>query len=261
MQPADRESELCVALPADAGAVLRRGAAIFAREVEARGGGRVRLGGPAPAALELALEPGIGPDGFRIAGGPGGRIRVAGNNERGAVYGIGKLLRSGRVESGRFRPGPWRGTSVPAKPVRGLYLATHFHNFYHDAPLGEVEAYIEELALWGFNTLMVWYDMHHFKGFDDPEAVAFRERLARLAGAARGVGMKFGFTIIANEAYADSPPELRADPRAKRGGYYDVAVCPSRPGGLAYIKRVFSQFFEWASDLRPEYLWIWPFDQ
>ena len=57
---------------------------------------------------------------------------------------------------------PAHGAARPAaEAVRGIYFATHFHNFYHDAPLEEVQRYVEDLGLWGFNVLAVWYDMRH----------------------------------------------------------------------------------------------------
>ena len=35
--------------------------------------------------------------------------------------------------------------------------------------------YVEELALWGCNTLAVWFDLHHYHGIDDPEARAMSD--------------------------------------------------------------------------------------
>ena len=94
---------------------------------------------------------------------------------------------------------------MPEKKVRGIYLATHFHNFYHDAPIEEVQQYVEDLGLWGFNTVVVWYDMHHFQGFDAAATVQFRQRLAAICGAARRVGLDVGLVRVANEGYANSP--------------------------------------------------------
>ncbi len=99
---------------------------------------------------------------------------MAGQNELGVLYGLGKLLRTSRYSEDGFTAGSWRGESVPEKRVRGIYFATHFHNFYHDAPVEKIQSYVEDLALWGLNELLVWYDMHHFNGADDPGAVAFR---------------------------------------------------------------------------------------
>jgi len=155
---------------------------------------------------------------------------------------------------------------VPRKQVRGIYFATHFNNFYHDAPVGEIEQYMEELALWGFNSLLVWYDMHHFDGFNDPKAAVFRARLEAICRAARGIGLKLGFIAIANEAYNNSPAALRVGHDVRRGGWYDCAVCPEKTGpdgrsGLDYILAAFGEEFDWLAPLRPEYVVVWPYDQ
>jgi hypothetical protein len=249
-----------VALPGEAGPVLKNIADMFARQLQRRCGARVVRDGSAPFTLELVIEPGIGKEGFRITGGQHGGVCIVGNDERGALYGVGKFLRASRYEHG-FAPGVWRGVSVPDKPLRGIYFATHFYNYYQTAPVEDVERYVEELALWGVNSVSVWYDMHHFKGFADPEAAAFRGRLKRILQAARRCGIGVGLMVIGNEAYDGSPKALRADPRAQRGGFYDVAVCPNKPGGLDYTLKILGELFDWAGDLDPEYVCIWPYDQ
>jgi hypothetical protein len=252
--------EVQVVLPAQAVPILENTAGVFTRQVQRRCGAKVVRGDPAPFTLELVIEPGIGREGFRIADGRNGGVCIAGNDERGVLYGVGKFLRTSRYERGLV-PGAWRGVSVPDKPLRGIYFATHFYNYYQTAPVQDVERYVEELALWGVNSISVWYDMHHFKGFTDPEAAAFRGRLRRIMQAARRCGIGVGLMVIGNEAYEGSPKEIRADPRAQRGGFYDVAVCPNKPGGLDYTLRILGELFDWAGDLQPEYVCTWPYDQ
>ena len=208
--------------------------------------------------VELAIEPGIGTEGFRIEGtGPGG-VRIVGNDERGLLYGAGKFLRSSRFDEGRFTPGAWRGTSVPEKPVRGMYFATHFHNFYHDAPVEKVERYVEEMALWGCNALSVWFDMHHYNGIDSPDAQAMIERLRAVIRAANGVGIGASLTTLANEAYANSPEALRAAPCQ---WHYQVELCPNKPGAMELLLKWRTEMLEAFGDLDIEYVWIWPYDQ
>lgn len=218
--------------------------------------------GAAPVVVELSVCPDQGvAEGFSISDGPPGTICIRGHDARGLLYGVGKFLRTSRYTPDGLTPSPWRGTDAPERPVRGIYLATHFHNFYHDAPVEEVQRYVEELGLWGFNTVLLWYDLHHFQGFHDPAAIQFRQRLRSIAEAARRIGLDVGFAVLANEAYANSPPELRADPRGRRGGWYDCDICPNQPGGLEYIREVLGQWFDECADLGPRYLCIWPYDQ
>lgn len=199
--------------------------------------------------VDLTIEPGIGTEGFRIEDGPGG-VRVVGNDRRGLIYGVGKFLRDPA----------WRGTSAPKLPVRGIYFATHFHNFYHDAPVEHVQRYIEDLALWGVNSLSVWFDMHHFNGIEDPKAQAMLGRLRAFFETAKSVGMETGLTLIANEGYADSPVEMRATGPG-RGGFYGVEICPNSPGGQERILAQFSDLFARFADIGIDHVWIWPYDQ
>ncbi|MBR2838370.1 MAG: hypothetical protein IKE55_06295, partial [Kiritimatiellae bacterium] len=73
-----------------------------------------------------------------------------------------------------------RARDVPPRrplPERSMYFATHFHNWYEEAPDAEVVRYIEELAEWGLTGVAAWFDMHDFSGMDDPAAKRRLERL------------------------------------------------------------------------------------
>jgi hypothetical protein len=239
---------------------------VLARVAEERGGVAVSDAGPGPR-VELAVEPGGAPEGYRIADAPGG-VRVVGHDGRGLLYGAGRLLRDARFGAAGVSLGPWRGASAPVKPVRGMYFATHFHNFYHDAPLDAVRRYVEDLALWGCNALSVWFDMHHFDGLADPAARAMVERLRAVLATARDAGITPGLTTLANEGYANSPEALRADWTAGHdgyvhppGGHYQREICPSKPGGLEFILRTRREMLRAFRDLDIGYVWLWPYDQ
>ncbi|MCG3147452.1 MAG: hypothetical protein PCFJNLEI_00892 [Verrucomicrobiae bacterium] len=203
--------------------------------------------------IELTIQPGIGIEGFRIEDG-----QIIGNDEQGLLYGAGKFLRDPA----------WRGTSVPEKPIRAIYFASHFHNFYHDAPIEKVCRYIEELALWGCNTLTVWFDMHHYAGIHDPEAQKMVARLRAMLRTAQDVGMRPGLMLLANEGYANSPVELRADWRAGQngyfrepGGHYHVEICPNQPGGLEQILKDRAEMLDAFEGVQPGFIVMWPYDQ
>jgi hypothetical protein len=211
----------------------------------------------------LDCQPGIGEEGYSIAWADDAQRsawRIIGNDERGLLYGVGKFLRGCQFEGDA---GAWRyvgeeGTWRPKLVVRGMYFATHFHNFYHDAPLAEVESYVEDLALWGCNALSVWYDMHHYAGIQDPAAQAMIARLRAVIKAANAVGIGAGLTTLSNEAYHTSPKPLRAEPFPH---HYHVEICPSKPEGLALILKWRQEMLEAFADLEIEYFWIWPYDQ
>lgn len=248
-----------IALPDNPSPLDERVAETFQRHLAARcAQDGSAAGGCPPPDIALAIDPALGAEAYRVDDIPGG-LRVSGGDERGLLYGLGKVLRTSRFDP-EFELSAWRGASAPARSLRGIYFATHFHNYYHTAPVEDLEWYVEEMALWGFNCLMAWYDCHHFTGFDDPAAVAFRERLHRLFAVASGVGIGAGLIVIGNEAYPTSPDDLRADLSTVRGAYYVEDVCPSKPGALDYTLGVLGPVFEWAAAQGVTYICIWPYD-
>jgi len=249
-----------IILPPEPNPAVSAAARIFAREVEHRCEARVVTQGDAPLWLELAVVPGIGAEGFRIENRPEGGVRISGNDPRGVVYGVGKFLRSSRYDQGGFTPGAWRGVSVPDCPVRGIYFATHFHNFYHIAPIEQVQRYVEELALWGCNCISVWYDTRYFGSYDDPSAALFRARLHAILQTAKDLGLDTALTTCTNEGYTNTPPALRVELKGMRGDMRAFDVCISKPGGQELVLENYSKLFDWARDLGPAYIWLWPYD-
>jgi hypothetical protein len=219
----------------------------------------VYVGESDAADLELARAEGIPPEGFRIESGPGGLIRIVAGDDRGLFYGMGKFLRQCGMEHGEFAPGAWRGLSAPRLSMRGIYFATHFHNFYQEAPVEEVERYIEDLALLGTNALTVWFDMHHFTAIDDPKAAAMLTRLQALLKKARGAGMKAGLALLANEGYSTTPAGLRAVPTGR--AHYGVEVCVATSKGEALVLENMRRELEAFKDTGLDFIWLWPYDQ
>lgn len=244
--------------------ILKNVLRIFEREVRKRCDVEILSSGKCDLLVELEIDRKIGKDGYRIEE-ENNTIKISGGNEVGVLYGIGKFLRDSYYNNKRFFPSTWRGISIPEKEVRGIYFATHFHNFYHEAPLEKIKEYIEELALWGYNTVIVWFDMHHFNGINDTEAKKMIVRLREILITAKNIGLRVGLGTLANESYANSPKELRADqtfPGTKhlRGGF-GVELCPSKPGAKELMLKWFEEEFESFSDIGIDYVWAWPYDQ
>jgi len=218
-----------IVLPPDAGPVWQNLAALFVRQVQQRCNAKVDAASDAALTVELAIEPGLGVEGFRIADGKAGTIRILGHDVRGVLYGIGKFLRTSRYDQGGFTAGTWRGTSAPEKPVRGIYFATHFHNFYHAAPITEVRQYVGDVALWGYNVLLVWYPMHVFSDFNDPAAIQFRARLHAILEAAHAIGLEVAWGVLGNEGYRNSPDAIRAVKCSGKGAQFACDICRANP--------------------------------
>lgn len=259
---------LSIRLGAPAEPALQSAARILASRIQERSGIQPTMEGTAACVVELGIQNGIGDEGFRIEGASDCKVRILGNDRRGLLYGVGKFLRSNTYHQGSFALGSWRGTSIPEEPVRGIYFATHFFNYYHAAPIENIERYVEDLGLWGYNSIFVWFDMHHFDGMQDPAAQAMVERLNAILGTAKRAGLKTGITLLANEAYANSPQALRADWTAGHDGYfrepqghYHVELCPHKVGAKDLMLKWREEMFQKFKRVGVDYVVIWPYDQ
>jgi len=246
---------------------VKRVADILAIRIREHSGIQAVFNKKADCSVDLEVAKGIGNEGFRIEDVSRGRVRILAEDSRGLLYGGGKFLRNNAYRQGSFTFGEWRGAYVPEKRVRGIYFATHWFNFYHEAPVVEVERYAEDLALWGYNSVFVWFDMHHFEGMQDPAAEAMIKRLNALLKTARNVGLDTGLVLIANEAYANSPAALRADWTAGHDGYikepvahYHVELCPNKPGAMALMLKWREEMYQAFRDVGIDYVAIWAYD-
>lgn len=233
---------------------------ILRRRIEARSGAKVARDEEADFQLRLHIDDSLEPESFRIRQEGNSQVTLSGGDAPALIYGVGKFLRTARYLPEGFIPGAWEGESHPARPLRGMYFATHFHNYYHDAPIDEVVRYVEELALWGVNTIQVWYDMHHYTGIDDPAAGAMIARLHAILAAAKNLGLRTCLVHLGNEAYADSPPALRADYATGRATY-QVELCPNKPGATELMLQWYGEVLEAFADIVPDYIVFGPYDQ
>ena len=261
---ADPVPSVRVVLPADAGVVARRAAGILSRQISERCDAKVLTAGEAAWAIHLGCESGIGPEGYRISDGPGGSVRILGNDERGLLYGVGKFLRSSRYDRGGFTPGTWRGTSVPQCPMRGIYFATHFNNFYEAASFEELERYVEDLSLWGFNLLTLSYPHWQYAGYDDPAARKMTEHLRRLMRVAKQVGMRVSVGDALNGGFTSTPKAMRHTPVPDplgRHGNFGVNLCPSKPAAREQLLKNWAQLLDEFADPGLDCITYWPYDE
>lgn len=251
-------------LPSHSTTALESISRIFARQVSQRCGVRTISTGRAPLRVTLAIEPGFGAEGFRIADAGKNGVRIIGNDARGLLYGVGKFLHSSRYDQGGFTPGGWRRTSVPQCSCRDLGASTHFMNFYEAAPMEEVQAYIEDVGLWGANSVTVGLPTWDFKGFDDPGARRSVDRMRRILQAAKACGLLVGLGLVPNQGFADAPPEIRASAFPDglgRRGFFGVNICPGKPAGHEYLLKLYGRLFDEFKDVGLDDLECWPYDE
>lgn len=237
--------------------LAEKAAELLRGQIDVRCSHAICTEGKAKARIALSIEPGIGAEGFRIEDAGHRSVRIVGNDERGLIYGVGKFLRDSRFGDGAFGPGSWRGTSVPEKPMRGIYFAA-FANFYCMAPVEEICRYLEELALWGCNALAVVVPTAP-AGPDDQAGHARLARQRAIIEAAGNVGMSVAGLIIGNEGPV-LEPELRAKGRGRGAFVPDRTLCPSIPRARELLLKQFEDAFTALRDVAIDYLVIWPYD-
>ncbi len=198
-------------------------------------------------------------DGFKIIASPDskGRIFIIGQSQSGLIAGVGKLLRISNYKTEAIIIPDTTIEDSPKMAIRGIYPATHFHNFYHVASNKEVDRIIEDFALWGANNITIAFDMHHYNGFHDPKAQKQLARLQHLAKTTYDLGMEFTLAFIGNEGYNDIPNGLRAK-QSKGIGDFGAEICPATAEGKALIiknqREIISAF------PKVDMFWSWPYD-
>jgi len=196
------------------------------------------------------------------------KTEIYGENCLTLFAGFGRFLTESFFDGrGGFEPPAEKIDFTPKDKLRGMYFATHFFNFYHNAPVWRVYEVIEDLALRGCNSLLVWFDMHHFESMEDEGAVALVKRLRAIIKYANRLGISGSLTMLSNEGFKSSPAELRAEWDVKGryyalpDGHYHVELCPSKPGGIEEILRERRAMLEKFADLDIRYICYWPYDQ
>jgi hypothetical protein len=239
--------------------------AVFARKLKERTGMEVQDSPADKADLILDLRPDLGPDGFAIEQ-VGGAVRIAGQSRAGLMHGIGKFLRTSRYGATEFTPSAWRGTSVPQAPVRGMYLAFNFNNWYVSCPREELARYLDDLALWGFNAIQILPLMA-----DPADQPAFEKRVAdnrTVLNLIKEAGMKPGFLVPPNYGFPNVPKEALATAvpdttPARRGNAApgdERRICPSHPKGKEFLHSMLDLLMKGYEDIGIHYVAAFPYD-
>ena len=215
----------------------------------------------------MKIDPALTDDTFTLTPTDGG-VLVSGASVSAVFHGTGTLLRELQPDGrGGFTPLEKAFVLTPLKPMRGIYFATHFGNFYHAAP---IEAVLERVALSatrGYNTLLIWFDMHHFSSMEDPEAKKLTARLHAILAFANRCGMGASLLMLANEGFSSTPIPLRSHFLTENGyhsvpvGHYGCEICPSVKGGVAEILKQRREMLDAFADLRLDSVILWPYDQ
>lgn len=228
-----------------------------------------------PAAAELrlsfALDSTMKKDSFLIEETAPGAVLFRADALSNLFAAAGRFLTLGHFDCiGSFAPAALPIAHTMKKELRGMYLATHFYNFYHAAPIEEIYPIIADLALRGYNALCVLVASHHYTSFlHDPEAVKMINRTKKIFGYAALCGMAPALIVLSNTCFYNYPRRLAAQHHLDDSGRYKVPltavstddVCPSLPGGMEEIEREHRELYEAFRGFPIKYFILWEYDE
>ncbi len=194
-------------------------------------------------------------------------VRIEAKTRLGILSGAGRFLQENNFDGEGLECTHFSGTFAPKQEFCGVYFASHFGNYYINAPEQDVIRYVEELALWGVRFIRVWFDFHHYSGLTDPTARPVMERLKLILNTGKYYGMKIGFVSLANEGYKTTPEQMKAEWVVQNGyrmeprGHYHTEICPHKPGGLELIIKNRLELFEAFRDTPPDIITFGVYDQ
>lgn len=233
-----------------------------------RGVGVAHTGAEAELTVSFGTDGMMDPDSFAVTA-AGNVITVRANNLGTVFAGAGWLFRA----CGYDRAG---NVTLPKLPfshrmkcsMRGMYCASHFHNFYHDAPIEEVYAIIADLALRGCNTLVLCVGVQHYTSYFDPDAELMISRVKKLLQFADKCGIAPGLILFSNSCFHNYPREFEAQFENREGVYrhnliaeFSTEVCPSTEGGMREIEREHREFFEVFRGTPIRHFFLWAYDE
>jgi hypothetical protein len=249
-------------LPAESSPSVKKIGQVLLQQIQDRCEGKLKMDSEFPFIVELAIQTELPDEGFVVENRQGGGVRIIGSNERGILYGVGKFLRDSRFGQNGFTPGNWRGSSAPDCPVRVVYLATHFNNYYEAAPVEEVVQYIESLALWGYNTILIHYPAWQFTGISDPASQEWLNRFKEVFRKAREIGLEVGLLQTSNGGFKNTPEQLlNVKVPGHRRGTHGIQLCPANPEGRSELKQIYGELLNEFSDVGLDYFVFWPYDE
>ena len=193
--------------------------------------------------------------------------KITGADERGLYYGIGKFLHSAKWEAEYFVPNPPTEVIAPNSSFRAMYFAVHFNNWYDEAPTDELEKYLEELLLYGYNTIVCIIPIVSINSFEDDFFVRSIEKIRSIFSLAKKCGMDVGILDVPNQGKMNAPVEWNADssyeqnPQKRVRGDLGRNICPSIPEAFDYLRSIWLQQLEQFHDIGLDYVISWPYDE
>ena len=188
-------------------------------------------------------------------------VFITGADTLGLYYGIGKLAHNAwRIGE----PSLWGTVTAPRGSFRAVYWCAHFYNWFAMAPEEEQARYLEELLLWGYNTVVSGVGIVNCETENDPAFIRDAEKCRKIFAAAKRLGMHTGLLLSTNQSFRNMPKELAADLSYDIDGMRGSLgqnVCPEAPGALAYLRQIWQARFRPFADIDMDYIIPFPYDE
>ena len=256
--------QIKIILPQNHGAVMDNTKKILEKQLTKRANVTITNDSTAQFTIALITEAGNTPEAFSISSKGKNCVQISGADEAAVLYGVGKFLRTSRYSQQSFTPGSWRGTLAPKGKVRGIYLATHFNNFYEAAPIEVVQQYVEELALWGINNLVIHFATWQYTSYYDADAQKALTRSRQIMGIAKACGMKVGLLQVPNQGFKFTKKEWLNTPvpdALGRRGHFGTNLNPSNAQANALLKQNWAYLLDQFKDIGLDIMAFWPYDE
>ena len=218
-----------------------------------------------PIEIELSVNTSLGEaESYQISRW-GDRWKIIGTDEAGLYYGIGKFLHTAKWTEHALVPVETEKLITPKCSFRAIYFAVHFYNWYQMAPIEELERYVEDLLLYGYNTIVCIIPVVNITTFEDELFVKSVEKTRAIYQLAKKYGMKIGFIVNPNQGVKSSPEEFDADlsfdPTGSVRPHFGKNLCQAKPGALEHMKFVWNSMLSQYKDIGLDYILTWPYDE
>ncbi|MBE6589763.1 MAG: hypothetical protein E7643_06250 [Ruminococcaceae bacterium] len=213
--------------------------------------------------IDLRIDAAIGKEeSYQILSDTDG-CSVVGSCSLGLFFGIGKLLHSAKWTNEEMIPTPTNGTVTPATPFRAMYFSVHFYNWYHMASVAELESYVEDMLLWGYNAILSILPVANITYWGDDLHRESAEKISRIYTLAKKYGMRVGILSCVNQTTRSRPAELINDTSFNllMRGNHGQNICMSKPGALEHMQEVWSHVLDLFEGIGLDYIVSWPYDE
>ena len=152
----------------------------------------------------------------------------------------------------------------------------HYGNFYAAAPVEDLIRYVEDIALWGVNTVVVLLpgpsSYAHGKRTTSPDAPQIpllKNRTRILLQLVADIGLSPGVIVVPNQGFDNGTAAHRQghspipytpfpDPDHVRGDL-GALTCPFK--GRDYLLGIMRTELEWYRDIGLDWIVFWPYDE